>query len=217
MALAIFDLDDTLISGDCASLWNAHIGTLGWVDGAAFNARNDALMDAYAKGELAMEDYMAFSLEPMIGRTTASVHARVEAFIDQVIEPRFYADARRTVAQHRNDGDRIVVVSASGQHLVQPIAARLGIEDVLSIDLESADGRYTGHTTGVLTYREGKVIRLQQWLQSESDTLAGSYFYSDSRNDLPLLSMVTYPNTVNPDPVLRAHAQQAGWPVLRWR
>lgn len=217
MALAIFDLDDTLIHGDCASLWNERIGALGWVDSASFNARNDALMAAYAKGEMAMEDYMAFSLEPMIGRSVVSVRPLVEQFIDEVIAPRIYADARRTIEQHRHDGDRILVVSASGRHLVEPIAARLGIDEVLAIDSECVDGCYTGRTTGVLTYREGKVIRLQQWLADTQETLSGSYFYSDSRNDLPLLSQVTHPLTVNPDPVLRAHALHAGWPVLDWR
>ncbi|MCY1513464.1 putative phosphatase [compost metagenome] len=89
--------------------------------------------------------------------------------------------------------------------------------EVLAIDLEEQHGCYSGRTRGVLTYREGKVTRLNAWLEEQGETLEGAYFYSDSRNDLPLLSRVANPHTVNPDPTLRAHAVQAGWPILDWR
>ena len=73
-----------------------------------------------------------------------------------------------------------------------------------------------GNTVGTLTYREGKITRLLEWLEQESETLDGAYFYSDSRNDLPLLLKVDHPQVVNPDPVLREHAQKAGWPIHHW-
>ncbi|MEQ7921775.1 HAD family hydrolase [Xanthomonas sp. WHRI 1810A] len=216
MALAIFDLDETLINGDCASLWSREMVRLGWVESESFLQRDRELMTAYGEGRLAMEDYMAFSLTPMVGRSDTSVASAVAAFIDKVIDPVVYSDARTTIARHQAAGDRLLVISASGVHLVAPIAAHLRIDDVLAIDLEVHDGRFSGRTEGVLTYREGKVIRLMQWLEAEGETLDGASFYSDSRNDLPLLSKVSQPRTVNPDAVLRAHAEQAGWPVLHW-
>ncbi|WP_137885231.1 HAD family phosphatase [Pseudomonas sp. 2FE] len=216
MALAIFDLDETLIHGDCASLWSQQMARLGWVDGDSFLRRDAELMAAYAKGKLAMEDYMAFSLSPLVGRTPEEVAFVVEPFVEEVIEPRIYGDACTYLAKHRAAGDRLLVISASGVHLVAPIAARLGVEDVLAIGLELQHGFYSGHTEGVLTYREGKVTRLQAWLEAEGESLEGASFYSDSRNDLPLLQLVSRPNTVNPDPVLRRHAEQAGWPILIW-
>ncbi|HCV77403.1 MAG TPA: HAD-IB family hydrolase, partial [Pseudomonas sp.] len=141
----------------------------------------------------------------------------VHGYLDTVIAPRFYPDARSTVEAHRQAGDRLLVISASAAFLVQPIAACLGIDEVLAIDVEVVAGRYTGRTSGVLTYREGKVIRLEQWLQEQHESLAGASFYSDSRNDLPLLSKVEHPVAVNPDEVLLAQAQAAGWKVLDWR
>jgi HAD superfamily hydrolase (TIGR01490 family) len=108
------------------------------------------------------------------------------------------------------------VISASGTHLVKPIAARIGIDEVLGIELEVSHGVYSGKTVGVLTYREGKIKRLLDWLAQEDENLDGAYFYSDSRNDLPLLLKVDHPQVVNPDPVLRAHAEQAGWPIHHW-
>ena len=97
-----------------------------------------------------------------------------------------------------------------------PIAARLGIDEYLGIELEVARGMYTGNTVGTLTYREGKITRLLAWLDQEEENLEGASFYSDSRNDLPLLLKVDHPHVVNPDPVLREQAEQHGWPILRW-
>lgn len=216
MPLAIFDLDETLIDGDCASLWSEQMARLGWVD-ESFIRRDHELMAAYSRGELAMEDYMAFTLEPLLGRTQEEVAHLVEPWVEEVIEPLIFSDATRCIAAHRAAGDRLLVISASGVHLVKPIAERIGIDEVLAIELGIAHGAYDGQTRGTLTYREGKVTRLLEWLEAEGETLEGAAFYSDSRNDLPLLQRVSHPVAVNPDPVLRAHAEQAGWPVVTWK
>ena len=216
MALAIFDLDETLIHGDCASLWSAQMARLGWVDGESFLQRDKELMEAYSKGLLAMEDYMAFSLEPLIGRTPEEVEHLVGPWVEDFIEPIIFSDATKTIAAHRKAGDRILVISASGTHLVAPIAERLGIDEILGIELEVERGFYTGKTTGVLTYREGKITRLLEWLDQEEENLEGASFYSDSRNDLPLLLKVDYPHVVNPDAVLREQAVKSGWPIHTW-
>ncbi|NER62268.1 HAD family hydrolase [Pseudomonas sp. MAFF212428] len=216
MALAIFDLDETLIHGDCASLWSEQMVRLGWVDGESFLRKDRELMEAYGKGHLAMEDYMTFSLEPLIGRTPEEVAHLVEPWVEDFIEPIIFSEATRTIAAHRKAGDRVLVISASGVHLVGPIAARLGIDEYLGIDLEVARGMYTGNTVGTLTYHEGKITRLLEWLDQEEENLEGASFYSDSRNDLPLLLKVDHPHVVNPDPVLREQAEQHGWPILHW-
>lgn len=217
MALAIFDLDETLIHGDCASLWSEHMVRLGWVDGESFLRRDREMMEAYSKGEMAMEDYMAFSLEPVAGRTLEELAHLVEPWVEDVIEPIIFGDACHCIAEHRKQGDRVLIISASGTHLVGPIAARLGVDEYLAIELEAINGVYTGNTHGVLTYREGKVTRLLEWLDQEQENLEDASFYSDSRNDLPLLLKVDHPKAVNPDPVLRAHAEQHGWLILAWK
>ncbi|MCY1425406.1 Phosphoserine phosphatase [compost metagenome] len=216
MALAIFDLDETLIHGDCASLWSAQMGRLGWVDSESFLKKDTELMDAYGKGHLRMEDYMAFSLEPIAGRTPEEVEHLVEPWVEDFIEPIIFSDACKTIAEHRKAGDRILIISASGTHLVKPIAARLGVDEILGIDLEILNGVYTGNTVGTLTYREGKISRLLEWLDQEEENLEGAYFYSDSRNDLPLLRKVDNPRVVNPDPVLLEEAEKGGWPIYQW-
>lgn len=217
MALAIFDLDETLIHGDCASLWSEQMGRLGWVDPESFIKKDRELMEAYSRGELAMEDYMAFTLEPMIGRTPEEVDFLVGPWVENYIEPIIFSDATKTIAAHRANGDRILIISASGVHLVQAIAERIGVDEVLAIDLAIEQGVYNGKTQGVLTYREGKITRLLEWLDQEGENLEGASFYSDSRNDLPLLQRVDFPHVVNPDPVLKEAAEKAGWPIHSWR
>ena len=217
MALAIFDLDETLIDGDCSSLWCAQMAAQGWVDGESFIRKDAELMALYAEGKLAMEDYMAFSLSPLVGRTPEEVSFIVEPYVEDVIEPILYTDATRCLAKHREAGDRLLIISASAHFLVSAIAEHLNIDDVLAIDLHEEHGHYSGKTEGVLTYREGKVTRLFAWLEEQGESLEGAYFYSDSRNDLPLLQRVDNPRAVNPDPVLREHAEREGWPVLSWR
>ncbi len=216
MALAIFDLDDTLIHGDSASLWSREMMRLGWVEDEDFLSLDQELMNAYSQGKLAMEDYMAFSLTPMVGRTVENVAEAVAQFIKAVIDPLVYREARQTIARHKAAGDRLLVISATGVHIVSPVAAHLGIDEVLAIDLEVQDGQFPGLTEGILTYREGKVLRLSEWLRAQDEMLEGAFFYSDSRNDLPMLKLVDNPITVNPDPTLRAYAQEHGWPVLDW-
>lgn len=216
MPLAIFDLDETLIDGDCASLWSREMARLGWVDGESFLRKDAELMAEYAFGKLAMEDYMAFSLAPLVGRSREEVDYVVAPFVEEVIEPLIFSDAMRCVAAHRAAGDRILIVSASAEFLVSAIAERLGVDEVLAIDVEEQHGFLTGRTQGVLTYRDGKVQRLEAWLAEQGESLDGAHFYSDSRNDLPLLTRVDFPHVVNPDPVLREHAERAGWPILDW-
>ncbi|WP_043309455.1 HAD family phosphatase [Pseudomonas sp. ML96] len=217
MALAIFDLDETLIHGDCASIWAAHMADLGWVDRDSFVPREQELMALYSDGQLSMEDYMTFTLAPLVGRTPEEVEFVAGPFVEDLIEPIIFSDAMRCLAAHRAAGDRLLVISASAHFLVSAIAERLGIEEVLAIDCELQHGCYSGKTTGVLTYREGKVTRLQDWLEAEGESLDGAHFYSDSRNDLPLLSQVANPHAVNPDQTLRTHAEREGWDILAWR
>lgn len=216
MRLALFDLDDTLINGDCASLWSRYMLELGWTEGETFAQREQAMMRQYAQGTLSMEDYMSFTLRPLIGRTVDEVSRQVQQFIAKVIAPAMREDARRCIAAHREQGDRIIVISASGDHLVAPIAERFGVGETLSIVLDVQDDCYTGRTRGILTYREGKVARLTELLDGDLAALAEASFYSDSSNDLPLLAQVGYPHVVNPDSVLLSQAQQAGWPIHHW-
>lgn len=215
MALALFDLDDTLLAGDTASLWFEHMVAQGWAS-LRMARQEQALMAAYYAGTLAMEEYMAFTLAPLAGRSVGEVAAEVAACLQQRVLPRLYPAAREAITSHAERGDRVILISASGEHLVRPMAQRLAIPEVLAIELALADGDYTGQTRGVLSYQEGKVIRLRQHLGEALD-LQGSHAYSDSINDLPLLELVEHAHVVNPGAALAEVARQRGWQRHDWQ
>ncbi|WP_226034200.1 HAD family hydrolase [Aquitalea palustris] len=214
--LAIFDLDDTLTDGDSSSLWLQFMVEHG-LAAADMLPREAELMAAYRRGELRMEDYMEFTLQPMQGRSVEDMAEWVERFIADKIAPIVFPAARETLARYKAEGRTLLVISATGEHLVGPIARFLGADDFLAICLETRDGCYTGRTHSVLTYQHGKVLRLQDWLTQHCAALAGSHGYSDSINDVPLLQAVEQAYTVNADPKLAAVAVQHGWTQLNWQ
>ncbi|KAB7898665.1 HAD-IB family hydrolase [Rouxiella sp. S1S-2] len=218
MNLALFDLDETLIGGDCSSLWSAFMVEQGWVaDPEIFLQQDAEMMRLYAIGQMDMTEYMNWTLTPLKGRSVPDVSAMVERFVHEVIAERVYNDARACLDEHHAQGCRIIIISASGEHLVAAIARFLGVDETLAIGVEIVDGRYTGFTQGVLTFREGKVSRLMSLLNQDSSQLEHARFYSDSHNDLPLLTLVGNPVAINPDAILLQHARQAGWPIHAWR
>jgi len=216
MRIALFDLDETLIAADSASLW------LRWLikqNLASANLLDDeqTLMEQYYRGELSMVDYMKTTLSPLKGVSQQQVASWAAEFIQQEILPRVYPAARERLQWHREQGHYILVISATGEHLVVPIAEQLGADAALAIGVAQQDGYLTGETYGILTYQEGKVQRLAQWLAENPELQFDySYGYSDSINDQPLLEYVDEATTINPDPRLKLIAEQQGWPMLPW-
>ncbi|WP_443190818.1 HAD family hydrolase [Pseudomonas indica] len=217
MRLALFDLDNTLLAGDSDHAWGDYLCERGILDGVAYKARNDAFYQDYLAGRLNIRDYLNFCLE-ILGRTEmAQLEQWHREFMRDCIEPIILAKGEALLEQHRTAGDRLVIITATNRFVTGPIAARLGVETLLATECEMQDGRYTGRTTDVPCYQEGKVTRLERWLGETGLSLEGSYFYSDSRNDLPLLERVSHPVAVDPDPILRAEAEKRGWPVMSLR
>ncbi|WP_027965581.1 HAD family hydrolase [Halomonas halocynthiae] len=218
MRLALFDLDDTLLDGDCSELWNTWMIERGWIDTPQdFLMRTQEMQAAYHAGHLLLSNYLALTLSPLIGRREEDVQREVETFVTARIEPRLFPQGRVRVAEHHTRGDRVMIVSASSRHLVAPVAAALGIPEVIAVDPVVDAGRYTGGTVGELSYRGGKVTRLHAWLAKQSQPAKHISFYSDSHNDLPLLIRADQAVAVNPDPVLAEVAQTEEWPRLDWR
>ncbi len=217
MRLALFDLDNTLLGGDSDHAWGDWLCARGILDGIAYKARNDAFYQDYLGGRLNIQDYLNFSLE-VLGRNEmrqlAAWHAE---FMRECIEPIILAKGEALLAEHRAAGDRLAIITATNRFVTAPIAARLGVETLLATECEIADGRYTGRTTDVPCFKEGKVTRLDRWLAENGLDLSDSTFYSDSMNDLPLLEQVTRPVAVDPDPTLRAEAERRGWPIISLR
>ena len=216
MDLALFDLDETLICEDSTGLWLRWLVSQGFAP-ADLIEQEQILMAQYYQGSLSMEEYMATTLSPLIGMGTLTVSGWVRRFIQRDILPRVYPSARERMAWHQQRGDTVMVVSASGEHLVVPIAGQLGAHGALAIGVEIVDDRYSGQTYGIMTYKEGKVTRLNDWLAIQNDSaFAKTWAYSDSMNDLPMLEHADHAHVINPAEPLHQLAQQRGWEVCRW-
>jgi HAD superfamily hydrolase (TIGR01490 family) len=215
--LALFDLDNTLLAGDSDHAWGEFLCQRGLVDAESYRARNDAFYQDYLSGELDVEAYQNFCQE-LLGRSEMTQLQQWHTeFMRDHIEPIMLAKGAALVRRHHEAGDRVVIITATNRFITGPIAARLGVDTLLATECEMQDGRYTGRLTDVPCFQEGKVTRIERWLQENDQSLGDSYFYSDSRNDLPLLERVSHPVAVDPDPTLREIAQQRGWDIISLR
>ena len=216
--LALFDLDGTLLAGDTDVLWCEFLIDEGVLDRDTFAAANRAVADRYARGAIAPAEFAAFYAATLAGRSPEQWSPLRDRFVAAAIAPRLGAAAFALVARHRDAGDRLVLTTATNRFLTAPIAALLGIADLIATELEvGASGAFTGRTAGIVNMRDGKLIRLAAWLAGEGlvdEALADATFYSDSINDLPLLEAVGLPVAVDPDPRLRDEAARRGWPVM---
>ncbi|WP_062261797.1 HAD family hydrolase [Endozoicomonas arenosclerae] len=218
MTLAIFDLDNTLIAGDSDYLWGQFMANEGMVDAAKFNEGNDYFYRQYEAGTMVLSEYLDFCLEPLTHYTLDELKVWHDKFMANTIRPIMLEKAASLLKKHRDQGDHLMIITATSRFVTEPIARELGVDTLLAIDLEINNNRYTGKVVGTPTYQEGKVIRLKEWLKENPEfSLEGSYFYSDSKNDLPLLNQVDYPFAVDSDPELTAEAKQKGWPVISLR
>nr|WP_284732818.1 HAD family hydrolase [Larsenimonas rhizosphaerae] len=215
--MAIFDLDNTLIAGDSDHAWGEFLVEQGAVDPLEYRTANDRFHQDYINETLDLDAYLRFSLAPLASHSRGQLAAWHQHFMASVIEPIILPRAEELLARHRANGDYLLIITATNRFITGPIAERLGVDDLIAIEVEEIEGRYTGNPTGVPSFREGKITRLEQWLEAHDMSLEDAFFYSDSRNDLPLLKQVDHPVAVDPDEHLRAYAEKAGWRIMSLR
>jgi HAD superfamily hydrolase (TIGR01490 family) len=215
LTLAIFDLDHTLLDADCSARWAAHMQDLGWADRHTFAAQHAALMSDYGERGLDMHAYLDLTLAPLAGRSESEVAVEVQRLVDSQLLPRVYPEALELLAAHRAAGHTLLLVSASEEFLVRPMGEALGFQHIHGVPCEVRNGRYSGRSQGLLTYAEGKVHCLENWLLRQHAQVQQSYFYSDSHNDLPLLEWCSQPRPTNPNARLMDEAERRGWDC-RW-
>jgi HAD superfamily hydrolase (TIGR01490 family) len=217
LSLAIFDLDNTLIAGDSDYLWGKFLTEKGLVDADFYEQENQRFYDEYKKGTLDIYEFLSFSLEPLSRYDMETLDELHRDFMQQMIEPIMLPRGKELIEKHRNAGDILMIITATNRFVTAPIARSLNIEHLLATEPEIAEGRYTGGVTDIPCYKEGKVERLENWLEKNQVALENSWFYSDSHNDLPLLGKVTHPVAVDPDSILEAHARVHSWPIISLR
>ena len=219
MALAIFDLDNTLLAGDSDHRWGEFLCDVGLANAEAFRQKNDAFYADYQAGSLDMTAYLDFVLEPLTGMARSAVRSLQRQFVAECIEPMLLDKAFDLLNEHRIKGDTLLMMTATHAVVAEPVAARLGFEHWLGSGVSIHDERYTGKAEGSPCFQQGKVDHLADWRSRHPDIADPDdcWFYSDSHNDLPLLSAVGHPVAVDPDDTLRAHAEANDWPIMSLR
>ncbi len=219
MALAIFDLDNTLLAGDSDHAWLDFLSTLGIVDGAELREANDRYYRAYMEGKLDMQDFLRFVLAPMAQHPRRDLEEWHRQYMQERVLPMITDASRALVRKHADAGDTLLIITATNRFVTAPIAVELGIPALLATEVEcDENGEFTGRSYGTPCFQAGKVERLRQWLSGQGlpweESLADAYFYSDSHNDLPLFELVGNPVAVDPDKVLAEVARARSWPIL---
>lgn len=220
MNLALFDLDNTLLNGDSDFEWSQFLIEQGVLDRELFEAKNLAFYEQYKAGTLNIGEFLDFQLKPLSRHARKLLDEWHEEFMRRKVRPMMGEKGRDLVARHQQAGDVCVIVTATNSFVTAPIARAFGVAHLIATEPEENDGEFTGNVAGIPSFREGKVVRMENWLSGRGwswESFEETWFYSDSLNDLPLLSKVGHPVAVDPDATLRAHAEKHGWPVISLR
>ncbi len=221
MKLVLFDLDNTLLNGDSDSAWATYLIEQGILDPVAHKLQNDLFYSNYLDGTLDIQAWLKFQLAPLTLLPLEKLYALRSDFINHVIRPIVLEEGLNMIQHHRNQGDQIVIVTATNDFVTEPIARLLGVNHLIATQAEKTnEGHYTGQVLGIPSFREGKITRLNQWLKQQNQQLTDyseTWFYSDSHNDIPLLSLVNYPVAVNPDAKLLQHARALKWQIADFK
>ncbi len=217
MALALFDLDNTLLAGDSDYLWGVFLAEQGLVDKDIYEKENQRFYDEYKQGKLDIMEFLAFSLKPLADNDLGTLLSLREKFLQSIIQPLMSPASFELIEKHKQQGDTLLVITATNSFVTAPIVEAFGIPNLLATEPEKTPEGYTGRVAGTPCFQDGKVIRLNEWMKENNCNLDNSWFYSDSRNDLPLLEIVANPVAVDPDDHLRETASKRGWPVISLR
>jgi HAD superfamily hydrolase (TIGR01490 family) len=218
--LALFDLDNTLLTSDSDFEWAQFLIELGVIDRELYEAKNQHFYEQYKAGTLDIHEFLDFQLKPLSRHARRVLDGWHEQFMHRKVSGMMGKPAQELVSQHRAAGDICVIITATNSFVTSPIARAFGVEHLIATDPEQINGEFTGRVSGTPSFREGKITRLESWMSERGwnwDSFSDTIFYSDSLNDLPLLGKVKHPVAVDPDTTLRAHAEQHGWRIISLR
>ena len=220
MNLALFDLDNTLLAGDSDFEWAQYLISRGVLDREVYEARNLEFYEQYKAGTLDIGAFLDFQLAPLARHSRIELDAWRQEFVDTRIRPLISPAARALVARHADAGDLLAIVTATNSYVTGQMPREFNIPHLIATIPAQENGRFTGQPRGIPSFREGKIVRVEAWLESLGLWLGSfeqSWFYSDSLNDLPLLEKVTHPVAVDADPTLAQVATRRGWPQISLR
>jgi HAD superfamily hydrolase (TIGR01490 family) len=217
VTIALFDLDNTLLKGDSDYEWGQFLVEHDIVDPIAYQQANERFYKQYVDGELDIFEFARFAFKPLKDHTMQQLEEWRRTFIREKIRPIMLDKGRARIAWHQQRGDTVIIITATNQFVTAPIAKDFGVSHLLATKPEIRSGQFTGEISGTPCFQQGKVIRLQAWLDKNSLHLNDSWCYSDSHNDLPLLEEVTNPHAVDPDDTLLGISRERNWNIMTFR
>jgi HAD superfamily hydrolase (TIGR01490 family) len=215
--LTIFDLDNTLLAGDSDYSWGQFLVEKEIVDAKHYTKINDRFYEDYKNKTLDIHEYQRFVLTPLIAMSIEQRESLHQEFMSSVIAKLRLPKADALIRAHQEQGDKLLIITATNRFIAGPIGPWLGIDNILATEPEIVNEHFTGNIFGTPCFQEGKITRLQQWLEKEKSSPDFITFYSDSINDLPLLDYADKPVAVDPDEKLSAHAVSASWSIISLR
>jgi len=214
MALALFDLDNTLLNGDSDHAWGLYLAQIGALDPLVQKERQDFFYQQYVDGELDIYEFCEYQFEVLRKTPRATLEKWRREYTYEIIEPMIASGKADLLEPHRQRGDTLIIITATNDFITAPIAERLGVENLIATRIEQKDGQFTGKVGGTPCFQDGKVARLNEWIEIHGGSMQDSIFYSDSYNDLPLLNAASTAVAVTPDDKLRAHANKFDWQII---
>jgi HAD superfamily hydrolase (TIGR01490 family) len=220
MNLALFDLDNTLLISDSDFEWAQFLIEQRVLDREVYEARNLEFYEQYKNGTLDIHQFLDFQLKPLSRHSRIQLDVWHNEFMAKRILPLIAPGAHELINKHMLEGDLCVIITATNRFVTAPIAQALGINNLIATEPEQKNGEFTGQVSGAPCFREGKITRLENWLDERNLTWLSfleSWFYSDSLNDMPLLNKVSRPVAVDPDTTLKSYAEKNNWPIISLR
>ena len=216
MTIVFFDLDNTLIAGDSDYEWGQWVSAKGIVE-PNYQIENQRFFVQYQQGVLNIHEYLEFVIRALKTISMAKLELYIADYIAEKVVPMQQTKAHALLQYHRVLGHTPVIVTSTLQLIAEPVGRLLGFEYVLATQAEVTEQGLSGSIVGQPCYQSGKIAHVHQWLAQYGANLSGSYFYSDSHNDIALLEKVCHPVVVDPDELLLQKANKEGWAVISLR
>tara|TARA_B100000035_G_scaffold72867_1_gene60191 strand:+ start:3851 stop:4501 length:651 start_codon:yes stop_codon:yes gene_type:complete len=213
--LTIFDLDNTLLSGDSDRAWGQYIVEKQIVSDK-FLLESENFYNSYYDGNLDIHSFLDFCLKPLMENEWSDLIELRKGFIENKIKPMILNKAVEAVELSKSKGP-VVIATATNSFVTRPIADLFGIKNLIATEFIVKDNKFTGEVDGVPCFREGKVQKVEKWVKENGYNLLDATFYSDSFNDLPLLQKVKTAIVVDGDDKLIEKAKHNEWQCISFR
>ena len=214
--LQIFDLDNTLLAGDSDRNWGIFLAEKNIVE-SSYLDESEKFYNNYYDGSLDIDGFLSFCLKPLVSNDMSKLLSLREQFIEEKIKPIITQSGKEIINQAIENGKTVIIATATNDFVTKPIADLFNVSTLIATEFEIKNNSFTGNVIDIPCFREGKLKKVEKWVQENSFNLSEATFYSDSFNDLPLLEKVKYPIIVDGDDKLKEIGNNNNWKCISFR